>query len=99
MTNDVEQTFDHTFHVERVYDTLAERGAVLVIRDRDGDEKRVKLTPHENEFQMTKDIRIVLIGIHAVPNKRGGVESTLRLGFDAPRSYRIVRDDAIKRSR
>lgn len=99
LTTDFEQTFDHVLRVERIIDSLERRVVEVSVRDRRGGYAVYELTPKNNEFSIGKDIRIVMLGIHAMPVRGCGITSVVRMGFDAPRSYKIVRDDAIRRTR
>lgn len=99
LTADIEQTFDHAIRVEKIVDSLKGRMAEVSVRDRDGGYAMYTLTPKDNEFRISNDVRVVMIGLHSMPVRDGGVAPTLRLGFDAPLSYKIIRDDAIRRTR
>lgn len=99
LTVDIEQTYDHAICVERIVDNLKVRMAEVSVRDRDGGYTLYTLTPKDNEFTVSNDLRVVMIGMHAMPQREGGIAPTLRLGFDAPLAYKIIRDDAIRRTR
>lgn len=99
LTADIEQTYDHAIRVERIIDNFSKRMAEISVRDRDGGFAMYELTPNDNQFRIGDDIRVVMIGIHTMPIRGAGLAPTLRLGFDAPMSYRIIRDDAIRRTR
>lgn len=99
LTADIEQTYDHVICVEKIMDTFGKRFAEISVRDRDGGYATYKLTPKDNEFRIGNDLRVVMIGLHSMPVRDGGIAPTLRLGFDAPLSYKIIRDDAIRRTR
>ena len=99
LTADIEQTFDHIIRVERIVDSLSVRKAEVSVRDRDGGYALYELSANDNQFRIGNDIRVVLMGIHSMPTRGAGVAPTLRLGFDAPLSYKIIRDDAIRRTR
>lgn len=99
LTTDFEQTFDHVVRVEKIVDTLDKRLVEISVRDNRGGYAVYELTPKDNEFSIGDDIRVVMIGIHAMPVRGCGITPVVRMGFDAPRSYKIVRDDAIRRTR
>lgn len=99
LTADIEQTYDHAIRVERIVDNFGKRVAEISVRDRDGGYSVYTLTPKDNEFRIGNDLRVVMIGLHSMPVRDGGIAPTLRLGFDAPLSYKLIRDDAIRRTR
>lgn len=98
LTNDVVQTFDHMIRVQRIVDNLRSRYAVITITNADGSVSEHKLDA-ENEDVRIDQIRVVLIGIHFSPGSGGGQALVARIGIDAPRSYKIIRDDARNRIR
>ena len=98
MTENIEDTYDHVIRVERIVDELKNRSAEISVRGADGTYATFELTPIKDDFRISADLRIVLIGMYTASFKGGPLEPVLRLGFDAPMSYRLVRDDAIRRT-
>lgn len=96
LTKDVEQTFDHLIRIERIVDNLRSRYVIVSIESADGEETKARLDFEKDEVKVD-GIRVVLIGIHFMPINGGGQTLVARIGVDAPRSYRIVRDDAKNR--
>jgi sRNA-binding carbon storage regulator CsrA len=98
LTNDVDQTYDHMIRVQRIVDNLRSRYAVISIEGSDGSVSEHKLDA-DNEDVRIGQIRVVLIGIHFSFAPGGGQALVARIGIDAPRSYKIIRDDARNRIR
>ena len=98
LTENIEDTYDHVIRVERIVDELKNRSAEISVRGADGTYATFELTPIKDDFRISADLRIVLIGMYTASFKGGPLEPVLRLGFDAPMSYRLVRDDAIRRT-
>lgn len=98
MTENIEDTYDHVIRVERIVDEPKNRSAEISVRGAGGAYATFELTPIKDDFRINADLRIVLIGMYTASFRGGRLEPVLRLGFDAPMSYRLVRDDAIRRT-
>jgi len=98
LTENIEETYDHVIRVERIVDEPEIRSAEISVRTPSGEYSSFELTPAKDDFRINDNLRIVLVGMYADSFKGGPLESVLRLGFDAPMSYRLVRDDAIRRT-
>lgn len=98
LTEDIHETFDHAIRVERIIDRLKHRSVDLTLCYENGVTSNIRLTPENNEHRVNDSLRILLVGMYLLPVRGLGLCPTVRLGFDAPRSYRLVRDDAIRRT-
>jgi hypothetical protein len=98
LTEDIEDTYDHIIRVENIVYEPKSRSAEISVRSAVGKYESFELTPIKDDFRVNPDLRIVLVGMYTDSFKGGPLEPVLRLGFDAPMSYRLVRDDAIRRT-
>lgn len=98
LTLDLEQTFDHVIRVERVVDDVNDSFADISVRRLDGSTELIR-------FKLGDDARIdgvltiALIGFIRWRDGDRRNKPAVRIGFDAPRSYKIVRDNAVKKVR
>lgn len=99
LSADLKQTFDHVITVSRVVDQLSHRYVELDVAYSDGTEEGFVLDAKTPECKIDGVVRVVLMGVHCVANNGKRPIPTARLGFEAPRSYKLVRDDAIKKTR
>lgn len=95
ITDEPEQTFDHMIRVERIVDTLRERFTQLSVTDRSGC-TNYRLDAANDSLQLGQ-LRIVLIAIRHVLGADGQEIALARIGIDAPRDYRVIRDNAKRR--
>jgi hypothetical protein len=95
ITDQPEETFEHMIRVERIVDNLRDRFAQLSVTDCNGcTQYRLDAT---NDSLQLGQLRIVLIAIRHVLGADGQELSLARIGLDAPRNYRVVRDNAKRR--
>lgn len=100
LSADLKQTFDHVITVSRVVDQLSQRFVEIDVTYSDGTEEGFVLDAKTPECKIDGVVRVVLMGVHSVAFNSGKRPvPTARLGFEAPRSYKLVRDDAIKKTR
>ncbi len=110
--DDLEGTFDHRIWFRRFSDYGRKKSAVLNIETREGiTETVLLLMGSESTYELGPGISIELTGInghwaerqpycdHCGRGDRAGQRRIPqgRFGFEAPRDYQIVRDDARKR--
>jgi hypothetical protein len=99
LTADFEQTFDHALRVDRIVETVGEEFVEISIKHRDGYLETVQLDLEFSEHEIDDVLTVALVGfVRWKEGDRGRRKPTVRLGFDAPRSYKLVRDNAIKRT-
>lgn len=100
LTADLEQTFDHVLRVERVGQDIDGEFVEISLKRRDGSVELIQLDMRESrEHEIDGVLVVALIGfIRWKEEDRGRRKPAVRLGFDAPRSYKLVRDNAIKRT-
>lgn len=97
LTEDLAATYDHKITVDRIVDTLSERYALVSIEDHLGTAETHKLDAANDEV-FFDGIQLCLLGIRFIPSADEGENLIARLGINAPRSYRVVRDDAVKKT-
>ena len=99
LTANLEETFDHLIRIDRIVDTAEQRYADIGITKRDGEERIYRLDQKKNSVSLDSRAKLVLVNVAAVISRDGRLTPIVRIGFDAPKSYRIVRDDAIKKAK
>lgn len=95
ITDEPENSYDHMIRVERIVDTLKERYAQISVTDH-SRRTDYRLDAQRDSVRIDQ-IRIVLIGIRHVLGPDGNEIALARIGVDAPRSYRVLRDNAKRR--
>lgn len=95
ITDEPEDTYEHMIRVERIVDTLKERYAQISVTDQVG-RTEYRLDAKKDNVRLDQ-LRIVLIGIRHVLGPDGQEIALARIGVDAPRNYRVVRDNAKRR--
>jgi hypothetical protein len=99
LDEDLELTFDHVIGVQKVGQDVNGEFAEISVKRRDGTEKIFRLDHRDKQHSIDGIIVVALIGfIRWKEEERDKRSPSVRLGFDAPRSYRLVRDNAIKRT-
>jgi hypothetical protein len=99
LTEDLEQTFDHAIGVRRIGQSAAGEFAEISVKRSDGSEELFQLDHERKEYTVDGIVVVALVGfIRWKAEDRERRKPAVRLGFDAPRSYRLVRDNAIKRT-
>lgn len=99
LTEDLEQTFDHIICVQKVGQGVDGEFAEVSVKRSDGTEELFQLDHGNKEHTVDGIVVVALIGfIRWKADDRERRKPAVRLGFDAPRSYRLVRDNAIKRT-
>lgn len=95
ITDEPEDSYDHMIRVERIVDTIKDRYAEISVTDHRG-RTEYRLDAQQDNVRIDQ-IRVVLIGIRHVLDQDGKEISLARIGVDAPRTYRVLRDNAKKR--
>lgn len=93
LTEDFEQTFDHIIRVDEITDYMH---ASMTITRKDGSKQLLRLSLND-DYVLDNILQIVLVDV-----LKQSTEDNLpaaRLGFEAPRNYKLVRDNAIKKTR
>jgi hypothetical protein len=99
LTEDLEQTFDHAICVQKIGEGLAGEFAEISVKRSDGSEELFQLDHERKEYTVDGIVVVALVGfVRWKAEDRERRKPAVRLGFDAPRSYRLVRDNAIKRT-
>ena len=99
LTEDLEHTFDHAIGVRRIGHSAAGEFAEISVKRSDGSEELFQLDHERKEYTVDGIVVVALVGfIKWKAEDRERRKPAVRLGFDAPRSYRLVRDNAIKRT-
>lgn len=99
LDEDLEQTFDHVICVQKVGQDADGEFAEISVKRSDGTQELFRLDHGNKEHTVDGIIVVALIGfIRWKAEERDRRKPAVRLGFDAPRSYRLVRDNAIKRT-
>jgi hypothetical protein len=99
LTEDLEHTFDHAIGVRRIGHSAAGEFAEISVKRGDGSEVLFQLDHERKEYTVDGIVVVALVGfIKWKAEDRERRKPAVRLGFDAPRSYRLVRDNAIKRT-
>jgi hypothetical protein len=99
LTEDLEHTFDHAIGVRRIGHSVAGEFAEISVKRGDGSEVLFQLDHERKEYTVDGIVVVALVGfIKWKAEDRERRKPAVRLGFDAPRSYRLVRDNAIKRT-
>jgi hypothetical protein len=99
LTENLEQTFDHAIGVRRIGHSAAGEFAEISVKRADGSEVVFQLDHERKEYTVDGIVVVALVGfIKWKAEERERRKPAVRLGFDAPRSYRLVRDNAIKRT-
>jgi sRNA-binding carbon storage regulator CsrA len=97
LTDDLEGTFEHKIEIAEL-DCKDRRGyAIINVIGSDGSIKTVRLDSFNDCYNINKDVGVFLLAIRTMRTDSGGVYYQARLGFIAPRRYRVVRDDAVKK--
>lgn len=100
LTLDLEQTFDHVIRVERVVDDVNDSFADISVRRSDGSTEFIRFNLFDDkEHEIDGVLTIALIGFIRRRDGDRRSKPAVRIGFAAPRSYKIVRDNAIKKVR
>jgi hypothetical protein len=97
ITTDPENTYDHVVTLVRVVENLRERYVIFDIEDADGEVERVRLDP-DNTSVKFGPVEMHLVGVHVYGFAGGRDQLGVRIAIDAPQEYRIVRDDAKRKS-
>lgn len=96
LTADLQQTFDHVIRVEQVVSDAVNHFADISVLRSDGSRELHRLNEGD-DVSIDGVLIVALIGFlrRREGDRRG--KPAIRLGFDAPKSYKIVRDNAIKK--
>lgn len=97
MTADIQQTYDHKIRFDRIVDDFTNRYIEVSVTDRDGLDTIYILNDTSDEVFISKDVRLVFMGIRSLPQRGGRNAFTVKVGLDAPKTYKILRDNANKR--
>ena len=93
LTEDFEQTFDHAIRVDEIIDGT---NVSMTITRKDGSSQILRLSLND-DYVLDNVLQIVFVDVL----KHTGEDDlpAARLGFAAPRNYKLVRDNAIKKTR
>lgn len=97
LDEDLEHTFDHVICVQKVGQDIGGEFAEISVKRSDGSEELFQLDHRNKEHTIDGIVVVALIGFIKWKTDDQRLPA-VRLGFDAPRSYRLVRDNAIKRT-
>lgn len=92
LTEDFEQTFDHMIRVDKIVDRAHVN---MTITRRDGSTQHLRLFLND-DYVLDNILHIVFVDV-LKPSAEDDVYAA-RLGFAAPKSYKLVRDNAINRT-
>jgi len=92
LTEDFEQTFDHAIRVDEITDGMH---VSMTITRKDGSTQILRLSLND-DYVLDNVLQIVLVDV--LKQSAGESAMSARLGFAAPRNYKLVRDNAIKKT-
>jgi len=95
-SDNLEGTFDHHVVVKEVGHQEWAKYVELHITTPNGETQELTLTPGVNSARITPDLELIFLGTREYMVSGGPAEVSARIGYEAPRSYRIVRDNARK---
>ena len=98
LTEDFEDTFDHVICVERIVDDLDRSFVDVSVTSSSDVAEHFRLSVANKEHRFGDFLDIALIGFCRPSKDTRSEKPSVRLGFDAPRTYRLVRDNAVKRT-
>lgn len=97
ITEDLDSTYDHLVRVESVVDDLNKRSVTLSVTYADGFSENIILDANNSSIDLGDGIQYHLMGVRAYPAPGGRDQLAARIGVKAPKEYKVVRCDAIKR--
>lgn len=98
LTADLDNSFDHRIRIERIVDDINERYAEVTITNAVGEERLYRLDRKKETVSLDSRVKLTLVSIGALTSRSGRFIPIVRIGIDAPRYYRVVRDDAVKKA-
>lgn len=100
LTDDLEETFDHKIEIAELGSRDRKNYAILKITSRKANVEEmqtVRLDAFNDCYNINTDVGLFLIGMRTMKGDNGKVSYQARIGVMAPRHYKVVRDDAIKK--
>lgn len=97
LTQDLDNSFEHMICVDRIVDNINERYVLIAIINAEGDERTYRLDHKKDTLSLGNQVQLTMVSIGSTTTRNGKSIPIMRLGIDAPRSYRVVRDNAIRK--
>lgn len=97
LTDDLEGTFDHKIEIAELAVKDRKGYAIIKVTESDGHCTTVRLDSYSDCYELNDLVSVFLMAIRTMRPDTGDIFYQARIGIVAPRHYRVVRDDAVKR--